>query len=211
MRKPLSRLMRDVLGRNDKVFLALLGSQIDAALEGARVLSEAVAHNGDFKEIVDRLREIEQEGDEHRTELISELSKALTTPIDREDLFRLSRSIDDVLDNLRDFANEYVMFEAQDGTRYGPVLDALVEGLTALRTSVGDLGSHPERVPESSRKAKRANHIHRVYEEALADLFAGEVSMEVFKHRELLRRMDIVGVRLTEAADVLADAALKRH
>jgi len=35
--------------------------------------------------------------------------------------------------------------------------------------------------------------------------------MEVLKSRELLRRLDVVGLRLNEAADVLSDAAVKRR
>ena len=211
MRRQFSRLMRDVLGRNDGVFLSLLCHQIDAAVEGARVVKEAVDSDADLGETTERIRAIEQEGDDHRSELISELSKALTTPIDREDLFRLSRSIDDVLDNLRDFANEYALFEVKDGRWYGPVLDALLTGLMALRESVSDLARNPQQLPRSARDAKRRNNVHNRYQEALADLFSSEMTMEVFKHRELLRRMDIVGIRLEEAADVLADAALKRH
>ena len=35
--------------------------------------------------------------------------------------------------------------------------------------------------------------------------------MDVLKCRELLRRLDVVGLRLNEAADVLADAAVKHR
>ena len=35
--------------------------------------------------------------------------------------------------------------------------------------------------------------------------------MEVIKAREILRRLDVVGLRLNEAADVLSDAAVKRR
>ena len=39
------------------------------------------------------------------------LAGVLVTPVDREDLFRLSRSIDDVLDNLRDFVREWDLYK----------------------------------------------------------------------------------------------------
>ena len=211
MKNRMSRLVRDVLGRNDDVFVSLLCSQVDAALEAARILRQAVAEDGVPGNTAERLAEVENDGDQYRSDLIHELSQALTTPIDREDLFRLSRSIDDVLDNLRDFASEYALFDAGHLTWYDPLLEALVDGLSALRTAVASLSSSSDDVSVSARDAKHANRLHQVYAEALAELFRGEVDMEVFKHRELLRRMDIVGVRLEEAADVLADASLKRH
>ena len=45
-----------------------------------------------------RLVSTEKEADEARRILISELNKTFITPFDREDIFSLSRTIDDVLD-----------------------------------------------------------------------------------------------------------------
>jgi hypothetical protein len=46
----------------------------------------------------------------------------------------------------------------------------------------------------------------------LVDLFAADdVTMELIKRRELLRRLDVVGLRLIEAVDALSDGLLKRH
>jgi hypothetical protein len=44
----------------------------------------------------------------------------------------------------------------------------------------------------------------------VASLFEQEVSTELLKRRELLRRLDVVGLRLGECADALSDAMLKR-
>jgi uncharacterized protein len=37
-----------------------------------------------------------------------------------------------------------------------------------------------------------------------------EVTTEVLRRRELLRRVDVTGLRLAEAADALSDGAVKR-
>jgi hypothetical protein len=57
---------------------------------------------------------------------------------------------------------------------------------------------------------KAANKIRRLYDVELGRLFRGEFTMEVLKSRELLRRLDVVGLRVNEASDVLSDAAIKR-
>ena len=61
------------------------------------------------------------------------------------------------------------------------------------------------------RSKKAANEIRRLYDVRLARLFRGELTAEVLKSRELLRRLDVVGLRLNEAGDVLSDAAIKRR
>jgi hypothetical protein len=57
---------------------------------------------------------------------------------------------------------------------------------------------------------RSANEIRRLYDVELGRLFRGKLTMEVMRSRELLRRLDVVGLRLNEAADRLSDAAVKR-
>ena len=112
MRFPFKHLLRDLSGRSDQVFVALIAGQIEATLEGASLVHQLVT-SGDTSFIArsrELMREIEHEGDNQRALLVAELSRALITPIDREDLFRLSRAIDDVLDNLRDFFREWDLY-----------------------------------------------------------------------------------------------------
>lgn len=210
MSQGFTRFMRDVLGRNARVFVDLLCAQADAAIEAATLLADAAGEGSPSREVAERLARIEGEGDGHRTELIGELSKALTTPIDREDLFRLSRSIDDVLDYLRDFADELVMFQLDDTTLFREALLELRKGLSQLRLAVTALADEPSAVARLAREAKHAAKVHTAYQRAVLELLSGEVSTEMLRARELLRRLDVAGLRLNEAADALSDAALKR-
>lgn len=206
----LRRLVLDLSGRGDAVFVTYLTGQIDATREGVDVALHAV-RGGDTSAARDRMGDVEHDGDAQRAELIEQLSRALTTPIDREDLFRLSRSIDDVLDNLRDFARELDLFRPVDRQAFAPLLEAVRAGMDALRTAVAYLVERPAEVTRACRDArKHSNELRRMYQHGLAQLYEGELTMETFKRRDLLRRLDVVGLRLDEAADALADGALKR-
>lgn len=209
--RSLRRLLRDLSGRSSQRFVDLITAQVDVTLEGARHVRSTVAGEVGRGDSHDRMRVIEHEGDAARGALVRELAIALTTPIDREDLFRVSRSIDDVLDNLRDFAREMDLYRIENREVFAPVVDAVVAGVEALRETVTDLDELP-RVSESSLAAKKASgYVRRLYEKEVAGLFAGTLDMEMLKRRELLRRLDVVGLRLGEAADALADGAMKRR
>ncbi|MEX0658651.1 MAG: DUF47 family protein [Egibacteraceae bacterium] len=206
----LKRLMLDLSGRGDIVFVAHLGGQIDATLAGVALALEAV-QGADIAAARDRMAEIEHEGDDRRADLIESLAQALTTPIDREDLFRLSRSIDDVLDNLQDFIRELDLFRPEDRSELAPLLESLRSGADALRVAIDRLVDQPGEVSRACKGAKRhGNDVRRRYQQALADLYGGELTMDTLKRRDLLRRLDVVGLRLDEAADALADGAMKR-
>ena len=90
-----------------------------------------------------RMAEIEHRGDLLRGKFVAKLTGVLVAPIDREDLFRLSRSIDDVLDNLRDFVREWDLFEIKPTDVYLGLLDATGKGLEDLQRAVQTIGQDP--------------------------------------------------------------------
>ena len=186
-----------------------LVGQLDATTEGIDLALRAVRGERSGDEARADMASIEHAGDEERSRVVRTLSRSLTSPIDREDLFRLSRSIDDVLDNMRDFVREHALF----GLGAEPLLEDLVEavgdGVLALRDAVVALGDEPGSVPLASLSAKK-NEIRPRYQQAMASLLSGDITAETLQRRELLRRLDVVGLRLGEAADALADGAIKR-
>ena len=211
MRYPLRTVIADLRGQSSRRFVELLVDQVEAAIQGGELARRAVRGELSPSEALSAVADVEHAGDEIRAELVRALAHVLVTPIDREDLFRLSRVIDDILDNLRDFLAEWALYEVQGPNALEPVLDAAVLALVALRDAVAVIASEPASVTRRSLGAKKAgNEIRRRYEIQLAGLFRGELSMELLKERELLRRLDVVGLRLGEAADALSDAAIKR-
>ncbi|HLI16586.1 MAG TPA: DUF47 family protein [Acidimicrobiales bacterium] len=203
--------VRDVAGRSGPALAAILVEHLGCALEGVQFAEEVVAGAHDRDDIEPQIRLIEQRGDELRQRLVAELSEAIVTPLDREDLFRLSRSIDDVLDNVRDFVREWRLYRPTSPRNLAAVLATLREGIEALSAGVGAIARNPASVGSSLLSAKHhANEVRRHFQREVATLFAEELSVELLKHRELLRRLDVVGLRFGEAVDVLFDALVKR-
>ncbi len=207
----LRRAIRE-LGRGERAPLsAILDRQLEATIAACR-LARAVAEGSAVpSEAHEQMAEIEHGGDVLRGELVTRLEGVVVSPIDREDLFRLSRSIDDVLDNLRDFVREWDLYEIDGGDWFLGILDAVANGVEDLRLAVRTLASDSKDTSQCALASKKsAGEIRRLYDAEVGRLFSGELTMEVLKSRELLRRLDVVGLRLNEAADVLSDAAVKR-
>jgi hypothetical protein len=202
-----------VLTQSESELIAPLERQLEATIAACALAREVAEGQRTPAEAHERMAEIEHRGDLLRGKFVAKLTGVLVAPIDREDLFRLSRSIDDVLDNLRDFAREWDLFDVATKEPYLGLLDATAAGLEDLRTAVRIIASDPKKLTSRTALAtkKSANEIRRLYDEELSRLFQRKLSMKVIKIRELLRRLDVVGLRLNEAADVLADAAVKRR
>lgn len=207
----LRTFVRDVAGESAQNITAILGEHIAVARE-AVLLAERAVRDGDRGAVVDaEAEEVEHRGDALRRQLVAELAQTLVTPLDREDIFRFSRSVDDVLDNIRDFVREWTLYRPEGARNLALLLESVRAGIDSLVAPVAAIGSQRAGAAASLLAAKRStNGVRRRFEEEVAELFAGEVSPEVLKHRELLRRLDVVGLRLGEAIDILFDALVKR-
>lgn len=205
----MSRLTRRLSRRPDATLVDLLRRQVASALEGVRVAREAVSGELGREQARTDMAQVEHEGDRRRSAAVTRLASAFANPIDREDLFRLSRSIDDILDNLQDFVRELDLFDVDPVPGQDAMLTAIGEGLGDLDEAIAAIANDPLQIRARSL-AVRKNQVRRLYQEAVAQTLSGTIDATSLKNRELLRRLDVVGLRLGEAADALADGAVKR-
>src|SRR6266853_2018877 len=73
----------------------------------------------EFNYLTDRTNELRQEEracDEVVGRIIKALDQSFITPFDREDIHTLATSLDDVLDNMEETANRFVMFRIDKPT-----------------------------------------------------------------------------------------------
>ena len=205
------RMVSDLLGHADRQLVDLVVRQIETATDGARLAKAMVIGELAPAEARGRMSDVEHLGDKQRAALVVTLSESLTTPIDREDLFRMSRFVDDVLDELRDFVRETDLYGLPDQRTVAPVLDTLMEGLDTLREALRQTVERDPHAGVTTLAAKKSgSRVRQLYQLELAELFRRPLDVELMKRRELLRRIDVVGIRLGEAADALADGIMKR-
>lgn len=203
-------LLRDLAGRASDDLVDLLARQIDTAIDGARLARRAASGELDTATARSDIATIETDGDEARGALVVTLASSLVTPLDREDLVRLSRSIDDVLDNLQDFVTELDLFQTPN-PGFDAVLAAVIDALEALARAVSSVKDGGEDVAQRALVANKAcTDIRRSYQLGMRDVLTGQVTDTMLRTRELLRRLDVVGLRVGEAVAALADAAVKR-
>lgn len=207
----LRNFVRNLTGKSDATLVDHLLQQLDATARAADLARRLVAGEVGAEPGAEQMSQIETEGDHARRALIEQLRRSLATPIDREDLNRLSRSVDDILDNLRDLATEFRLYEATEEPLLHEGIDNLARGIRALHDATGCLIDQPEDAARRAAESKK-NDVRRSYQQAMADLLTStdDVDTRLLRRRELLRRIDITGLRLAEAADALADGAVKR-
>jgi len=172
-------------------------------MEGAGLLKELLgAEMSERKAIAERMRSCEHAGDEATHAIMRELNETFVTPFDREDIYRLASSLDDVMDYMEAAVDLVVLYNiAELPPEIADQVDVLeraaeltAEAMPNLRT----MDNLTEYWIEVNRLENQADQIHR---KLLAMLFNGK-----YEAIEVLKLKQIVDV-LEEAADAFEHVA----
>lgn len=201
-----------LFGRKEVDFLGMLEEQALLTLRGLRAL-EAFSRTGS-KTDAEQVIELEREEDDLRRILIVQLNRSFVTPIDREDIFALSRAIDDVIDYAYTTVDEMTLLQVEPNDHVRRLVSVLREAAEELYRAVRHLKQHPTVANDHAVRAKGLeNRAESIYREALSQLFALAADVDgivyVLKMREVYRHLSNAADRGDQAADIITDIVVK--
>lgn len=204
--------MKLPFGRKQDRFYSRLTQQAEKTLRGMEALLEYVCQP--TAERARAVATLEAEADEVRRILIDELNRTFITPFDREDIFALSRTIDDVLDYGYTTVEEMTTLGVAPNEHVQSMASVLRDAAQELYLAMLRLKEHPQVALDHATRAKALeNQAERIYRTALADLFSGPQDIEhvvlMLKMREVYRHLSNAADRGDEAANILSDIVVK--
>ncbi|HSJ59460.1 MAG TPA: DUF47 family protein [Anaerolineae bacterium] len=193
-------------------FVDLLIKQAEITLEGMNALESYMKKRSD--KYAAAVTQAEKDADETRRILIEDLNRTFVTPIDREDIFSLSRAIDDVMDYAYTTVEEMRILDVEPNDYLRRLVSLLQDAAEEIHLAMLRLVDHPGVAAEHATRAKALeNRVERVYREAVADLFSGPEDihhvMGMLKLRELYRHLSNCADRGDEAANIIHDIVVK--
>jgi predicted phosphate transport protein (TIGR00153 family) len=204
--------MRKLFRKRQNVFIKLIQDQASLTLQGMEALKAYMG--GQDPNAAANLVKSEKEADEARRILIDELNRTFVTPFDREDIFNLSRTIDDVLDYGYSTVSEMEILKVEPTPFMQRMASLLRDAAFEISKAAERLEDHPAVANDHAQRAKALeNRVEDVYREALADLFSGVEDIKhvvkMLKLREVYRHLSNAADRGDEAANVIADVVVK--
>ena len=184
-------------------FYHLLSSQCDCMSEGLTALyNYCVTKEERF---ADEVVKIEEDGDMRRRILIDELNNTFITPIERKDIFNLSRQIDEILDYAKATIDELRLFRILPDEAMTDIVGILVDICKHISRAVANMEHHPNIAKDEAIKVKGLeNKVGNHYYRALGALFDQDDFHLVFKYREVYRHLNTT----SDVADVAMDSLL---
>lgn len=205
--------LREIFNPKPNKFLLLLDEQTSLTVKGLELLKVYMEKRDST--VARQIASVEKEADEVRRILIEELMRTFVTPFDREDIFSLSREIDDVLDYTNTTVDEMEILDVDPTSYMASMASLLHDAAVEIKLSVDRLqDNHLSVASDHAQRAKALeNRVEHLYREALADLFRGAKEVKhiinMLKVREIYRHLSNAADREDTAANVISDVIMK--
>lgn len=200
-----------LLPREEKFFVYFL-NQAGLIAEAAKWLLEgARAGNAHLTEAADKIRALEQRGDEIIHEVFQTLNKTFITPLDPEDLHSLASHLDDVLDAIEDASQRMVDYRIEP---IPPVVIQMCEVILGCAKSMQlafDALNKNEKLLDHCIEINRLEEVaDNLLRQAVRQLFDTEKdAIRIIKYKEIYEFLETTTDRCEDVADVLQNVVVK--
>ncbi len=186
----------------ETTFYDLFSEAAAHLVDGSNLLALMQDADADRVDIADKMREAEHQADETTHKIVQRVNSTFITPFDREDIYRLAGSLDDVMDFMEETVDLIGLYELGDlPADFAPQVEVLqratqltAEAMPRLRT-MKDLDEYWIEINRLENQGDRS------YRRIVAHLFSG-----AYKSLEVLKLKDVVD-SLEHAIDALESVA----
>jgi predicted phosphate transport protein (TIGR00153 family) len=198
--------------KKDEKFFRIFGQMTVHILEAAESLGKMLKNpGGDIASISAKIKDIEHKGDELTHHVIDELNKTFITPIDREDIYDLTKALDDVLDLIDSTAARMVLFKINEPIAFAPeIASVLLNQAAELGAAVSNLKDNDHVVERCIEINRLENDADRLFQAAIGSLFENvKDPIEVIKRKEIIETLEAATDKAEDVANVLESIVVK--
>lgn len=188
--------------------MGMLREQAQTTVEG---MDELLAWANGEEAAADRLRVAEHKADKQKRELRGALSEAFSTPLEPEDIFELSRGLDEVLNSAKNIVGEAEAMHSPPDAATAEMSEELAKGTKQLAAAFSLFASDDRNgaTETADRAVKDQRHLQHTYREAMSALIENPDLREVAGRREIYRRLARTGDELVRVAERVWYSVLK--
>ncbi|PTM60057.1 DUF47 domain-containing protein [Desmospora activa] len=197
----------------DSVFYQTLVEASGNIVEAMQLFRQNVETLDHKEEYAEKLKDLENKGDDYTHILLRELNQTFVTPLDREDILQLAVKLDDVLDGVEACASRFVYCHVEQTTPYlmqfAEILEKLAEHLQEafIALEKKDYTTIQNQAVEINMLENQADRLMR---ESVGSLFENPTDpIELIKMKELYEQLEAVTDTAEDLADVLESVVLK--
>jgi len=197
----------------DKIFFDLFEELGTACTQAAELLVTITDDYADIKNRSHRMEELEHRGDEISHRIYEQLNRTFITPLESEEINRLTMALDDILDYIEGTTLMMMNYGITD-------TDAAMKELAQLIfLSVSELAlavkairriKDPSYIEEKCIEVNRLENLaDDVTAHAIIELFKGGDAVAIIKLKDIYQNLESATDKCEDAANVLSDIAIR--
>ncbi len=203
--------MRFRLTPREDSYYDMFADSANNLVTGARLLVELITDGTNREAIAEKMRACEHAGDEYTHAIMRRLNESFITPFDREDIYRLASSLDDVMDFMEAAADLVVLYKIEelphDIVGQVEVLERAAELTAEAMPRLRGMKDLSEYWIELNRLENQGD---QVYRRLLAELFGGEYdALTVLKLKEVVDQLEAAADAFEHVANTVETIAVK--
>jgi predicted phosphate transport protein (TIGR00153 family) len=178
---------------------------------GAQLLEQMLEPEHPVWNKADEIKEVEHKCDSLTHGIIQRLNRTFVTPLDREDIHALARSLDDVMDSI-DAAATLVRLYRLDTVRFGAreLAQIITASTHQVRLALDALEQQKGILGHAIEINRLENEADRIHQQAVSQLFDAEHDpLTVMKWKESLDFLEDATDRCEDVANVLEGVMVK--
>jgi len=178
---------------------------------GAQLLESMMASDPPLWDKADEIKEVEHKCDFLTHEIIQRLNRTFVTPLDREDIYTLARSLDDVMDAIDAAATMIRLYDIETLRPGARELTKLVRDSVEQIVCATRALERRKGVAECAVEINRLeNEADRAHQAALQALFRDEKdAVAIIKWKEIFDFLEQATDRCEDVANVLEGVVVK--
>jgi predicted phosphate transport protein (TIGR00153 family) len=183
----------------------------DELKNGAQLLEAMLAPDHPVWNKADEIKEVEHKCDFLTHAIIQRLNRTFVTPLDREDIHELARSLDDVMDAI-DASASLIRLYRLETVRFGTreLAQIITASTEQIRPALDALEQHKGLLAHAVEINRLENEADRVHQQAVSRLFEDERDpLIVIKWKETLDFLEAATDRCEDVANVLEGVMVK--
>jgi uncharacterized protein len=208
--------IRQWLIPKEERFFDMLTEQSSIALAGAKELREYVQQFDKLGEAerqsrILHIKEQEERGDALQHSITAKLNTTFITPVDKEDIYRLTVLLDDLIDLIDVVVRRFVLLNVRKmDVPMERLTDIVFQSVAEVHKSITDLRKLAGLQDSLSRIRRLEKEADGIYHQALHDLFHREKdAITVIKHREIYAILEGITDKSKELSQVIESIVVK--
>jgi len=199
------------LPKEDQYF-SFFSQMTSYIFDAAGILVEMLAGDEkDYTSYAKQIKSIELACDELTHTVSTNLNRSFITPFDREDIYTLSSSLDDIVDLINDVSRAMVDYDVRGSNAHARRFAEVIRGMSIqLHEIVKTLARPTGITPRLVEIHRLENDGDDIYHAAIAELFRRETDpLAVIKWKEIYEKLEAAVDRCETVANIIESVVIK--